>query len=282
MTDYQKEAEELKNDREHGASYLAEQALNILQQAALAINAPDSKEFLTEITSLAWKLASLRPTMIPISNYARQFIDGLHSDAIKNSNLSDLRCHAASLAEQISHDARQNRMAVIQNAARVIETGDVIATCSYSTTVIDSLARACARQVGFQVVAASSTEPCTGTSYGSLIYTALHKQGIPCLVIEDRLLETGGFTANKVLVGADCLTLHGTLYNGSPTLLLARAAWLKSIPFYCLCESGKLYDGNAPAAIEPGFDQVPASLITSIITEKGVCSPKQLIKFFEA
>ena len=66
------------------------------------------------------------------------------------------------------------------------------------------------------------------------------------------------------LVGADKLLPDGGIVNAWPTLLLARRAeGLMSL--YAVAES---YKFDSDPSVEEGFELVPASLITRVVTER--------------
>ena len=88
--------------------------------------------------------------------------------------------------------------------------------------------------------------------------------------------------ADKALVGADSILADGTLINGRPTSNLAKAASDKKIPFYCVCETNKFDIQNHRSKhdeLEPGFEMIPSTSITGIITEQGLMNPDQVIDF---
>lgn len=277
MNELGKYIKEIADDHIHGAGYLADSCLQLLSRAALSLPAPDETVFLSQMTLLARKLIALRPTMVLITNTLQQFIDGLQCRAAHTSDLSCLRLEAAGFADLIAQNNQKARNTAIDEAVRIIQNGDVVITCSFSSMVCKTFIQACSKGIDFQVLASSSSIAGRDkVSYGALTCAELHKHDVHCTVIADALLETGAFEANNVLVGADCVTLRGILLNGTPTLALARSALSKKIPFYCVCETGKIYKKENPPVLEAGFDQVPASLLTAVITERGISRPEYL------
>ena len=65
------------------------------------------------------------------------------------------------------------------------------------------------------------------------------------------------------MVGADTLLPDGGIINGWPTLGLAQAA-RHMIPLYAVCEAYKM---SANPVIQAGYELVPASLITKVVTD---------------
>ena len=129
----------------------------------------------------------------------------------------------------------------------------------------------------------------------------LSQAKIPCYLICD---NTAAFLmknkkVTKVFVGADRITTKGDVANKIGTYSLALAAHFHNIPFYVVAPSttldSQLHDGDHihiemrsdkeilstwqlsyGKCINPGFDVTPASLITKIITEKGIFNPHDI------
>lgn len=114
---------------------------------------------------------------------------------------------------------------------------------------------------------------------------------------------------NAVVVGADCVAANGDTANKVGTLQISIVAKHYNVPFYVAAptqsidmsiqdqsnikielrpssELRKIDDiVLAPSEIDvwnPCFDVTPASLITGIITEYGVCKPHELREFIES
>ncbi len=152
----------------------------------------------------------------------------------------------------------------------------------------------------------SETRP---RNQGLLTAWELQQHGVPHTVIADNaaglLLARG--QVDIVLVGADRIARNGDVANKVGTYLKALAAHAAGVPFYVAaprstldfnCESGnaipieeragdelRLVSGLDPegqpaslrqlpaeeAVANPAFDVTPATLITALITERGIC-----------
>jgi len=153
----------------------------------------------------------------------------------------------------------------------------------------------------------------------SLTAWELAEAGVPYTLVVDNacghILQEG--LADLVIVGCDRMASNGDAANKIGTYLKALAAKAHRVPFYVALPSStidwSLSKGVGKIQIEdrgihevvkisgavgkhktvevqlaprltraknPGFDVTPASLITGIITERGVCRPKQLRVFF--
>lgn len=154
----------------------------------------------------------------------------------------------------------------------------------------------------------------------SLTAWELAQHGVPHTVISDNagghLMQHG--RVDCVIVGADRVTATGDVCNKIGTYLKALAAYDNQLPFYAAVPSPtidwSIIDGlreipieerdadevatmtgvakngcmhtvrlipEGSAAANPAFDVTPARLVTSIITERGVCAPDQLQAMFK-
>lgn len=144
----------------------------------------------------------------------------------------------------------------------------------------------------------------------------LREQGVPCTIVADNV---GGHLMQNdmvdlVIVGTDRTTRNGDVVNKIGTYLKALAAKDNDIPFYVAAPSssidlsieegsdvpielrdagevhfisGLVDDELVKARITPdhveagnyAFDVTPASLVTGLITEHGVCPPGEVLTF---
>ena len=121
---------------------------------------------------------------------------------------------------------------------------------------------------------------CESKSYGEAMARELRSYGIPVQLIPDSAIRHRTSRAKRAFVGADSVLRDGSVINGTPTLELALAARDAGINFHPVCETMKFdirgYPGDKPG-LEEGFDYIPSSLITGIITEEGMIRPGEVI-----
>ncbi len=72
------------------------------------------------------------------------------------------------------------------------------------------------------------------------------------------------------LIGADAVFADGSVINGAPSLSLAEALAGRGAPLYVVATSFKLLPGPPRPPAEPGFELVPARLITAVVLEEGL------------
>jgi translation initiation factor 2B subunit (eIF-2B alpha/beta/delta family) len=206
--------------------------------------------------------------MAPIANLVSLFVCRFASAADNGTEPADIKKLARDSANRILADGQKARQAVCRHAAEIITSRSIILTCSYSSTICRALALAREKGLDFKVLAARSQLPEAGMAYGDITAAELDKWGIDCQVAAEEILTTQPPAVNLFLIGADAIMMDGSLTNGYPSLCLARA-FQHRVPLYALAETSKINPQGLMAA-EPGFDLIPAGLITGIISEQGI------------
>jgi len=276
------EINKLKNDYVHGASWLSLHAINTLILAVSESQTETVADFVQEIKEVAQEVASARPGITSIANYANQFLHQIITRSQNENNLETLKSFVESKGKELVKSATKAFSKAVEYAGGIIGDLDTVITCSYSSTVCQVLEMARQRETRFRVMAAESRF--NDKSYGEITAEQLMKYQIPVEIIGDGQINLRISKADKALVGADSITADGYLINGKPTLLLAQAAKNKKIPFYVVCESAKFtIRGYATKSteLEPAFDRTPLNLVTGIITEKGTMQPSLVIAYIE-
>lgn len=266
--------DEIRNDRQHGASQLTRQALELIEQTALQDGSDNIDAFQTLMSSLLSELAFCRPTMVPIANVVNQYRSKLQQQLSLSPDLPALREMAVNLARDCINELQTSRQQIIEKGAALISSDMTIMTCSYSSMVIACLLQAGRQGKSFNLLAAQSQLSPSDPAYGELLVEELAHHNLPGQVFPDRDLENLVGRADLILFGADAVLADGSLINGYPSLNMAQAAFNspKNIPVNVSCETSKFTNQN-PLVVEEGFDIIPASYLTGIITEKGIITP---------
>ena len=263
--------EEIRNDRTHGASQLARQALGVLKSAAEHSKAADARSFLLEQETVAEKLALVRPAMAPLRNIVSRYQESL-SKKVKPSDLASVKSLALSLADELTNELLQAVAKISAYASELISPDDKIMTHSYSSTVIAVLKKAFDKGKKIEVI-----------TTGEVIARELGACGLAVTFIDDSAIGRYISAMDKVMVGADRVCADGSLINGVGTYPLALVAKEARVPFYVLCETLKFDPGtkSSNADLEgkeiPAFDITPLELITAIITEDGLLAGKEVV-----
>ncbi len=269
----------ISTDTIHGASWLTRQATSILMLAAKESKAETAEQFVAEVREIASAVARARPDMVSIANYANVFLAEIFA-AAQQKDLAALRSYAVTKGQELVRSLRQAFLKAVEYASAIVKDNDTIATCSYSSTVCQVLVAAKRKDTNFRVIIAESRVG--NASYGEAMAAELARYHIPAEIFTDSNITRQITKASKTFLGADAITAAGYIVNGTPSLQLARASRNKQVPFYVVCESAK-FDifGYVKECTESGFDLVPLSTCTAVITEKGTMRPDLVIAYIQ-
>ena len=248
----------LAEDREHGATDLAREALSIMQSAADSFPEEGLGAYLDGVGVLI--VLSL-PSVASVKNAV--------SRALADGPLSHPG-HAKRAFDRASAWLEYAAKATAEETAAMLPGEATIITCSYSGTVVNACEAAVRSGKSLRVLALESRV--NGVPYGERMAEALTAAGVTTEIIPDdaALDSLGSITLG--LVGADRVVPDGSLVNGVPTLTLAQG--LAGIaPLYVACETFKLDDGEL---IGEGFEAIPAELVAGYVTDRGVMQPDQV------
>ena len=291
---------------QHDASdaYLNYAATQLIQSRPTAVN-------------LHWAVRRMLTLLLPIANSSRSQVAWAEAAAICDEDVvlnQAIGQHGLALIESaqknVSQDAAQTQ---VFNILTHCNAG-WLATVDFGTALSPIYA---AHNAGLNVhVWVDETRP--RNQGASLTAWELAQHGVPHTVISDNagghLMQQG--LVDMVIVGADRVTSTGDVCNKIGTYLKALAAFDNHIPFYAAVPSptidwaiangleeieieqrhgdevaymqGLAADGSLQsvrvmpsesATANPAFDVTPARLVTGIITEYGVFSPDQLVKY---
>lgn len=269
----------LKRDREHGAAFLALQALEILRQTGAGSTAETTEKFIAEINQVAGALIEARPLMVSIANYALFLKEELAAAAVTAKSPQRLKKTAFSIASRLIKSQEKAAAATARNAVKLVSRRSIVMTCSHSSAVCSTLETARRAGMDFKVLAVESRH--NKISCGDITANRLQAAGISCTVVPDDQVGWQVARADYVLCGADAVSLHGWLINGTPSLELAGLAARKRKPFHIICETAKFDARGFLAGLQqarPGFDMVPLELITGIVTERGPLSTDKVLE----
>ena len=270
----------LKKDREHGAGQLTLQALEILREAASLEPAESSDKFMVSLAGVITALLEARPAMVSIANYALYYRDELVSAASTSRSPQRLKKAAFSIADRLIKFHQKSSAAAARNAARLVTARGIIMTCSYSSAVCTALEMARRGGRDFKVLAVESRHK--KISYGELTLQRLKQSGIGGSIVPDTQIGWQAARADVILCGADGVSLHGWMINGTPSLELAQMARRRKRPFYAVCEISKIDARGLTAGLQeagPGLDLVPLELLSGLVTERDTLQPEKIYKF---
>jgi len=267
----------LKKDREHGAGWLTERALEILREMASLDRTISSDKFLASLADVITSLLEARPTMISIANYALYYRDEVTTAALTSRSPQRLKKAAFSIADRLIKLHQKSSSAAARNAARLVTRRSIVMTCSYSSTVCNALEMARRGGRDFKVLAVESRY--RKISYGELTLQRLQQSGISGKIVPDSQIGWQVARADLILCGADGISLQGWMINGTPSLELVQMALRRGRPIYAICGISKIDARGLTAGLrepEPGYDMVPLDLLSGLVTERGTLQPEEI------
>jgi len=272
-----KRIDEIRLDRSRGASELAREALLTLKFSVEMCEEEKTSDLIRFINEVGILLFNARPSMSPIRNLiAKALFEVNKGLEMGLKSPSSLREFASSKIEELIRCSELSLHKISKKGAEIIEEGDVVVTCSYSSTLLMTFEAA--RIVGkrFRILIAESRS--LGRSYGKLLAEKLEERKIKVEVFPDDEIEAYVARAKKAMVGADSILEDGSVINGFPTYRLAKASKELNVPFYVLCEVSKFRVPEEELKIEEGLDFIPSEFITAILTEEGLIMPSEAVK----
>lgn len=192
-------------------------------------------------------------------------------------------------ANKILKQIKESHKLIANNGAKIIKNNMKIYTHCHSSSVIDILKQAKKNGINFTVYT-TEVEPLL---QGRMTAKDLSKAKIPTIIGPDLAAEQLLKKCDLLLFGADAITKTG-IYNKIGTKTLCEIAKDYKIPRYSCTTSFKLTnsikienrkgkevwderDKNI-TPIYPAFDKTPLKLLTGIISEVGINSPKDFFK----
>jgi len=293
--------------RVRGAPAIGVAAAYGMALAARSSGARTAQGFLRDLARAGTALVSSRPTAVNLKWAVDRILARLRAEAARGVPAGRLRLVAAAEARDIEAEdlAANRRMGLLGarlfkkrlNILTHCNTGS-LATSGYGTAL--GVIRAAYARGKVKLVFVDETRPYLQGA--RLTAWELGRDRIPHVLITDNMaghfMQRGRVEA--VIVGADRITSRGDTANKIGTYSLAVLARAHGIPFYVAAplstvDFGMLRGSSIPIeerstdevvkmcgvriappgtkAAHPAFDVTPGTLITAIITERGVARP---------
>ena len=255
--------EELREDREHGASWMARRAVETLLEVSEE-SAETCESLVDYLIEAGRKLAESRPGVGAIAGATGRLLAA--ANAHRFLPLDDLRRLIAEEGEALL----QGRLRAAASIAIQLQerlTDAVVVTHSASGTVREALVHTPPARAICTV-----SEP---VGEGRAFVDDLRSEGLNVDLVEDSDAPAAITDATLFLVGADTVFRDGTLCNKLGTTMLAEAAAAAETPTVVACEIVKLAPIDAASAPELSpaeralFELTPPDLITEYVTEEG-------------
>jgi translation initiation factor 2B subunit (eIF-2B alpha/beta/delta family) len=233
----------IANDDRHGASWLAKEAVEAVQEAL---------ELGEDPIELGRKIVRTRPAMGAIAGALGRVLAAGRSP------------------EQMIEEAR----ALVDSRERASKTIAVIAAQHVKGVVMTHSASSTVREALTYTppdrVVCTISEP---VGEGRELAEQLQQEGLTVELIDDPDAEHAVGTVNVLLVGADTVFRDGSLVNKVGTAGMAEAAKKAGVPVLVACEVIKLSPAEPRDPGEERFDLTDPKHIDLFLTEEGAFAP---------
>jgi ribose 1,5-bisphosphate isomerase len=229
---------ELREERHHGASWMARHALEALVEAVR--NGEDPVEAARVLASVRVSLGAIAGALGRVLTAGSPAQVVAEAEAIIGSRYRAAKIIAVMLSPEIK---------------------GTVMTHSASGTVHEVLIHTPPEHVVCTV-----SEP---SGEGRRLAAKLKAEGIEVELIADSEGAAAAQQSDLVLLGADTVYRDGSLINKVGTLAIASAAKDAGVPVIVACETFKLAPFDPQPPTEDIFDLVPAAMIDRVVTEEG-------------
>ena len=262
--------QELRDDRSHGASWMARRAVEALIELA-EMESSGCEHLLEGLREAGRQLAQCRPGVGAVAGAVGRVLAAAGHEA--HLDLEDLRRVVKEEAQALD-DARRRAAASITIQLRERLDGATVITHSASGTVREAF-----QQTQPAKVICTVSEP---VGEGRAFADEWRDAGFDVELVDDADAPGRVREASILLIGADTVFNDGTICNKVGTIPLAKAAADAGVPTVVAAEVIKLAPvpgSQAPelADIERSlFELVPPELITEVVTEEGPFAPDEI------
>ena len=273
-----------------GAGKIARAAAAELRDLAYRMNTDDIDEFNENMRAGAELLVSTRPTAVSLPNAVRAVM------RYKGESVDQVRTDIKKLADEFITNSENAVKRIGEIGAKRVRDGDTIMTHCNSAAAISIMAAAHAQGKVITVIATESRP----RLQGYLTIRQLDRLGIKTVLIVDSAVRYFMKEVSLVVMGADAVTVNGSVINKIGTSQLAMAAHearknviiaaetYKFSPRTLLGELVEIEERDSGEVIgkdkldefsnvsvrNPAFDVTPKEYIDIICTEVGAIPPE--------
>ncbi|VVB88999.1 Ribose 1,5-bisphosphate isomerase [uncultured archaeon] len=290
MKQLKETAEKIKSMEIRGAGKIARAAAAELRDYAARLTAKDLDELNKKMKYAAELLVSTRPTAVSLPNAVRWVM------RYKGENVDEAKADIKKLADEFITNSENAVRRIGEIGARRVRDGDTIMTHCNSSAAISIMAEVHAQGKDINVIVTESRPRWQGL----LTIKQLDKLGINTTLIVDSAVRFFMKDVDLVIMGADAVTVNGSVINKIGTSQLALAAHEARTNVVIAAETykfsprsilGELVEIEERASDEvisrekldefsnvrvrnPAFDVTPREYIDLICTEVGAIPPE--------
>ncbi len=225
----------IRDDSVHGSNYLANQALNIVEEFVARQFYRNRTELIQALSKLSNALVRAQPLMALIYNRTRHILDFIQDIPKEQKDIDVIREETLQEIKRLRITAEENVKVVTRWGGRLILDHHIILTHSSSSLVESILLEARRQKRRFRVICTESRPLYEGRE----LAMRLAKAGIKVRLIPDADVARAVEDSHFVLIGADRFT-ETTFINKTGSHAIAVLANYMNKPLYIAGESEKV------------------------------------------
>ncbi|RMH95452.1 MAG: hypothetical protein D6681_13170 [Calditrichaeota bacterium] len=293
MEYWREDVARIREDSTHGSSYLANQALDIVEEFVRRQLYRNRTELIQALSKLSNALIRAKPLMALIYNRTRQVLEFIQNIPKEEKDIGKIKEMTLEEIQRIREQAKENAGIVTRWGCRLILDHHIILTHSASSLVESILVEARRQKRRFRVICTESRPLNEGTEMAFRLAQA----GIKVRLIPDCDIARAVDACHFVLTGTDRFT-ETTFINKTGTHAIAVLAKEMNKPLYIAGESQKVllkrtypvrFAYNDPGELITGepinnlqveniyFEETPIDYAEKVIIEDGVFELKEFV-----
>ncbi len=245
----------IATDNRHGSSWLSRRSLQVLADSAEVRGVPGGGEALAAyLRAVVLKLRAAQPAMSSLANHLVRALGRMPGIGGTKPGIGELNKQSVRWAIEQELAGQQQELTALgeYGAALLAEKfpGKArLITLSASDAVLEILSRLAG---GGLVITVAESRP---VREGADFAHKLAGLGFKVRLVTDAMLGIETVGADCVLTGADSVYADGSVVNKAGTRLLALAAKMDKVPYYCCTQTVKISAGQAGPSMPPVPDQ---------------------------
>jgi translation initiation factor 2B subunit (eIF-2B alpha/beta/delta family) len=289
------QVQEIQEDSIHSSAYLADKALDIIEEYIHKQLYRNRTELIQNLSKLGNALVRAQPLMALIYNRAHRIIEFIQEIPREEKDINVIREMVLKEIQQIRTDFIERQKSITRLGARLILDQHTVLTHSASSVVENILLEAKRQRKRFRLICTESRPRYEGVELAKKMARA----GIRTRLIPDADMTRAVNDAHFVLTGADRVT-ENTFVNKTGTGAIAVLAKELNKPFYIAVDTDKIllkrvyptrfrsvHEQEILAEEVPNltvqnyyFEEVSLSYLHKIISETGIYEVEEFIERF--
>jgi len=289
---WRSDVDKIRRDSVHGSNYLADQALDIVEEFVHRQLYKNRTELIQTLSKLSNALIRAKPLMALIYNRTKRVIQFIQNIPKEEKNIQHIKKVTLEEIQRIREEAEENFRTVIRLGSRLILDYHIILTHSASSVVESILMEARRQKKRFRIICTESRPRNEGVELAA----RLARAGIKVKLVPDADITRAIQEAHFVLTGTDRFT-ETSFINKTGTHAVAIIANTMDKPFYVAGETDKIllkrtypvrFLSSDPRELFPDdlenlhvenlyFEETPIDYLEKVIIEDGIFELKEFV-----